>query len=90
METKTEDMLSSYVMSVLTGTLTGRRMSADDVTDQIVDNGWADPTDEVRAQVEAKLQELLGQGWVDQAGDMFAFSQKTVSQMMFGADEDEN
>lgn len=81
MNDQINEELGTYVMSVLTGTMTGRLMSADEVCAGIVGNGWARP-EGLRRIVVAELKRLCAQGSVQQVGHRYRMSTSVVSSIL--------
>lgn len=89
METEAKDMMGSYVMSVLTGTLAGRLMSVDEIAAGIIRNGWAEFGNDIRPAVIAKLHELRDEGLVlDLGHDRYDLSASAIASL-FGDDDDD-
>ncbi len=73
------DMLSSYMMSILTATIMGGSMSAMEVHVRIVNNGWGDPP---AADVKTELDKMVAAGSLRMVdGYRYAMSDATISSL---------
>lgn len=88
MNSQISEELGSYVMSVLTGTITGHTMDVDEVCVGIVRNGWAEP-EGLPASVVAELERLREQGSVQQSGDGYRRSDSVVASILGQLDDAE-
>jgi hypothetical protein len=86
MNNQINEELGSYVMSVLTGTMTGWLMSADEVCAAIVGNGWAGP-EGLRPIVVAELKSLCAQGSVQQVGHRYRMADSVVASILDQLDD---
>lgn len=77
------DDLGGYVLSALTGSLTGQAMTLDQIIDVIIGNGWLEDVPETRVQVWTKLREQIDQGWAEPYQPGYRVTARTT-EMLFG------